>query len=70
MNDPIVEYQRRYESFLRTIAANLQALLQGHLADVAHIDRISARAKDPARFAQKARKTGEDGQPKYRRPLT
>ncbi len=70
MNDPIADYQRRYEAFLKAVARNLQSHLEGHLAGVPHIDRIAARAKDPARFAEKARRTKEDGSPKYHRPLT
>jgi ppGpp synthetase/RelA/SpoT-type nucleotidyltranferase len=70
MNGAAAEYQIRYDAFLRQVATNLEVLLRDHLAGVHHIDRISARAKDPTRFAQKAAKTGEDGTPKYRRPLT
>jgi len=70
MNDPIADYRRRYDAFLTAIARNLQKLLQDDLVGVSHIDRVEARAKDPERFAEKARRTKEDGSPKYRRPLT
>jgi putative GTP pyrophosphokinase len=70
MNDPIADYWQRYDAFLRTIARNLQGLVQGHLNGLPHIDRVTARAKDPERFAEKARRPREDGSPKYQKPLT
>ena len=70
MIDPIEEYQRRYEAFLKTIALSLKVHIESHLAGAPHIDRVMARAKDPGRFAEKARHTKDDGSPKYNAPLT
>jgi ppGpp synthetase/RelA/SpoT-type nucleotidyltranferase len=62
------EYRRRFEQVLQTAAANLEQLLVNHLRDVAHVDRISARAKNPLRFAEKAQRR-ENGVLKYTAPL-
>lgn len=70
MTDPVDEYRRRYDTFLKDVAERLQGLVQSHLADLPNIDRVTARAKDPGRFAEKARRTGNDGRPKYTHPLT
>jgi putative GTP pyrophosphokinase len=69
MNGVIQEYQRRYDSFLQRVAANLETHLRDQLTGLEHIDRISARAKSPDRFAVKA-SSQEDGRPKYGSPLT
>lgn len=69
MDDPLEEYRRRYERFLKVIANLLQELINGYLTGVPNIDRVTARAKDPARFMEKARRT-VDGVPKYLKPLT
>lgn len=70
MRDPIEEYRRRHDAFLKTVAQTLLEHIAGYLLDVSNIDRLTARAKDPARFAEKARRTGQDGLLKYQRPLT
>ncbi len=70
MTDAIEEYRRRHEAFLKTVARMLQAHIEGYLVGVSNIDRVAARAKDPARFAEKARRTDESGHAKYRSPLT
>ncbi len=70
MSDPVLEYQRRYDSFLQTIAKNLEDSLQEYLSEVLRIDRISARAKAPERFAEKAGRKNDEGLPKYKAPLT
>jgi ppGpp synthetase/RelA/SpoT-type nucleotidyltranferase len=64
------EYQERYDAFLKAVAQMLQEHIQGYLTGVPNIDRVTARAKDPGRFAEKARRTDKDGQPKYQKPLT
>jgi ppGpp synthetase/RelA/SpoT-type nucleotidyltranferase len=70
MTDPIVEYRRRFEGFLSRIAGELEVHIQAQLRDMVRIDRITARAKDPERFAQKAAQVNDDGRPKYASPLT
>jgi ppGpp synthetase/RelA/SpoT-type nucleotidyltranferase len=70
MTDPVVEYRRRFQRFLSDIAGKLESHVQAQLRGVARIDRITARAKDPERFAQKAAQVNDDGEPKYARPLT
>ena len=47
MSDPIAEYQKRYESFLKKVAANLQVHLESYLVGLPHFDRVAARAKNP-----------------------
>jgi ppGpp synthetase/RelA/SpoT-type nucleotidyltranferase len=42
----------------------------GHLGDSKDIDCVRARAKEPARFAEKATRLDEHGRPKYATPLT
>lgn len=61
-------YSRLYPQLVDA-AARLEAHLKGLLQDVPHLDRISARAKSPARFEMKAKKQQEDGRPKYTAPL-
>src|SRR5712671_3223987 len=68
MNGDFEEYARRHEAFLTTIASKLEVLVKGHFDGLPNVDRISARAKSPSRFAEKATKT-EHGVAKYRRPL-
>lgn len=62
------EYPDRYDDLVE-VATLLQGHVKGLLSDVPHIDRIVARAKDPARFAAKALKATK-GEPKYAAPLT
>jgi ppGpp synthetase/RelA/SpoT-type nucleotidyltranferase len=61
-------YEDRFDALV-TVAAKLDALLKKYLENMAHIDRISSRAKDPVRFASKAAKLQTDGTPKYSAPL-
>jgi len=70
MNDSIQEYVRRYEAFLKIVAQSLQEYINDHLLGVPNIDRVTARAKDPIRFTEKASRTDEAGKPKYQKPLT
>lgn len=70
MTEAAQEYRRRYNAFLQRIASMLEKYLREELADVPHIDRINARAKDPRRFAEKASRLDEEGTPKYTSPLT
>lgn len=70
-DDPIKkEYQRRHEAFLNKIARMLEEHIKTLLVGVPNIDRVIARAKDPERFAEKARRTDSEGHPKYVKPLT
>jgi len=61
-------YRQRYERSLKALAIRLEAHLCDLFDEVNHIDRISARAKDPRRFAEKAGKA-ENGRPKYMHPF-
>jgi ppGpp synthetase/RelA/SpoT-type nucleotidyltranferase len=70
MNDPVNEYERRYGSYLQAVAASLRAHIEGYLVGVRNVDRVTARAKEPGRFAEKARRTDERGHAKYQKPLT
>ena len=70
MTDPIDEYKRRYQLFMKTVAGNLQAHVTGFLTETSNIERVTARAKEPARFEEKAYGVDEQGQPKYKTPLT
>lgn len=69
-HDPIAEYRHRYDAFLTRIAANLEAQVKDYLAGAGNIDRVTARAKEPDRFAEKARRRDDRGNPKYTKPLT
>lgn len=70
MTDVLEEYQRRFESFLTIMAEKLQSYLQDLLTEDENIDRITVRAKEPRRFAEKAQRCEEDSRPKYLAPLT
>lgn len=63
------DYIKRYREYLIPIADNIQKRLVEELKDIPRIDRISARAKDPDRFINKASKT-ENGIKKYSNPLS
>jgi ppGpp synthetase/RelA/SpoT-type nucleotidyltranferase len=67
---PIEEYRRRHGAFLTIVARTLEEHIKSFLVGVPNIDRVTARAKDPDRFAEKARRPDEHGNPKYRKPLT
>lgn len=62
------EYIERYEHYLKPIAEKIQEKLIDELKGIPRIDRISARAKDPERFINKALKI-ENGKKKYSNPL-
>ena len=70
MTDAAAEYRRRHEAFLQIIAEQLERQIRTYLAGTRNIDRITARAKAPDRFAEKATRTDDRGQPKYTKPLT
>lgn len=70
MNDPVDTYKQHYLSFLRRVAENLEELMVNHTAGMPRIDQITARAKDPESFANKATQTEKDGSLKYENPLT
>lgn len=63
-------YSGRYDRYLRDIARNLERLMIGHVSELSNIDRVNARAKEPERFAEKARRLDDDGRLKYHSPLT
>lgn len=65
----LAEYKDRHTRLLVPLAARVADHLQDHLRGIERIDRISARAKSPDRFLQKALKTNEDGQAKYDYPF-
>jgi len=68
MTASVDAYRERFND-LEMVAAKLQAFIASRVSEVPHIDRISARAKDPDRFATKASKLNVDGTPKYAAPL-
>ncbi len=68
-SDPDV-YRRRYDSFLKRVASNLEDHVAGHITGTPDIDHVRARAKDPGRFAEKSGRVDEHGQAKYQKPLT
>lgn len=63
------EYKNRYNKVLRVMAKRLEAHLQELLSTQERIDRVTARAKSPSRFVEKAQKVKEDGTPKYPKPI-
>lgn len=68
--DLIKEYERRYNAFLKTIAANLEQNVKGVVSSLPHIDRVGARAKTPGSFAGKITRRDEKGNVKYHKPFT
>jgi len=69
MNADIAEYRRRYDAHLQTVAAGLERYIKECLCNVPHVDRVTARAKDPDRFAVKAQCPDERGRQRYLHPL-
>ena len=69
MTDAVTEYRARYDGHLQDAARRLEALIRDHLADAIHVDRITARAKDPDSFRVKAARESDSGL-KYPHPLT
>jgi putative GTP pyrophosphokinase len=70
MNGEIAEYRRRYDAHLQAIAARLETHIKDCIRDVSNVDRVSARAKNPDRFAVKAQSKYEMGRPRYSHPLS
>lgn len=70
MTTALEEYQRKYDFFLRTIAQKLKEHIRSLVMEAPNIDRVTARAKEPERFTEKALRLNEDGTPKYTHPLT
>lgn len=68
-NDLLTEYQTKYGQFLVPVASQLERLIINHMRGILRIDRISARAKSPDRFVEKANRLGKDGKPRYSSPL-
>jgi len=66
--EQIAEFRRRY-NHLCTVATRLEQFIHGYLEGIEHVDRIGSRAKNPDRFAAKARKTTDEGTAKYDYPL-
>lgn len=65
----IAEYEARHDGLVTT-AIKLSEIIQSHLEGVVQIDRISTRAKEPLKFAEKAGRRSEKGVLKYPAPLT
>src|ERR1700681_4916405 len=63
------DYDTRYRDVLVPAAAALQRALEEYVRGLPRIDRVSARAKSPARFIEKAQKKEPNGAPKYKDPL-
>jgi ppGpp synthetase/RelA/SpoT-type nucleotidyltranferase len=70
MTELLAEYERRYRGHLQHIARGLEDLVVDHLGDEPEIDRVTARAKDPSSFHEKAHQLDDAGTPKYSEPLT
>ena len=70
MNDQelFIEYESRYSNYLIDLAVRLEKHLIDHLTDAERIDRVSARAKSPNRFIDKAAKI-EKNKKKYSDPM-
>lgn len=70
MSAPLAEtYSALYNEVLLKVAELLESHLEAHLDAVQRIDRISARAKSPDRFMEKAKKVDDNGNQKYSNPL-
>ena len=71
MKDALLdEYQQLYNRYLIPVARQLERLIASHLQGLPRIDRVSARAKSPDRFHEKAGRKTESGKPRYTSPLT
>jgi len=62
-------YGKRFITVLQPCADCLERLLRGYCAKLPRIDQITARAKSPDRFVQKAKKLNLDGKAKYADPV-
>ena len=65
----VVEYAARFPG-LEQVAAMMATLIRDLLGEMPRIDRVSARAKSPTRFAAKAVKVDDNGVPCYEDPLS
>lgn len=65
----LAEYQDLYRRVLVPVASDLEGLLKDHLSGTLHIDRVTARAKSPDRFVEKATRRDPAGHPRYSDPL-
>jgi putative GTP pyrophosphokinase len=63
------EYESRYQTLLKPLAERLALHLQDNLQGLSRLDRVTARAKSPGRFLDKAAKVREDRGPKYTHPF-
>lgn len=61
------DYLKRFPA-LETVARDLQTFIRDNLTGIERIDSVSARAKDPDRYFNKAIKTNTDGSLKYTNP--
>lgn len=68
-DNPVAIYRSRFDDYAE-VAEQLRVLVEGHLAGMPNIDRVTARPKNPDRFAEKVSRRGKDGEPKYHWPLT
>jgi len=65
----LAEYIARHAAVLVPLATRLQAYVHDVLIGMPRIDRVSARAKSPARFISKAKKVTAAGTRKYDHPF-
>jgi putative GTP pyrophosphokinase len=69
MSNDVDLYRQRHATHLQRVAQGLEEFGRSCVADIQNVDRVSARAKDPDRFAQKASRTTVDGASRYPHPL-
>jgi putative GTP pyrophosphokinase len=72
MSALLSQYKERHDRVLAPVAESLERLIKGHLAGppgLPRIDRVSVRPKSPKSFIDKAKKTTELGDLRYREPL-
>ena len=65
----LIQYTKLYQEVLVPVSQNLGPLISNHLNDAERVDRITARAKDPMRFIEKARSVNKKGVKYYSKPL-
>ncbi len=63
------EYQARFDQVLEPLARQIEAEIRNLLEGEPRIDRIQARPKSVERFVEKASKSSESGEPKYKHPF-
>ena len=64
-NVHVDEYSRRYENHLQAVAISLQEHIDGFVGRIPNVERVTARAKTPARFDEKSNRTNATGNPRY-----